>query len=78
MSLTVSQVKEIVDDPNNRVVTVHFKNNAKVVITSLSYENYTPPYGYKNKTLSVESVRPQLHQRQLLYYTALSAQLANS
>jgi len=77
MSYTVDQVRKFIDNPSDRVVTAYFADNTSVIIKNISYENYTPHPGYKNKDVNIEIIKPLMIQRKLLYYTSLSAQLTN-
>ena len=78
MSYSVEQVRKIIDNPTDRIVTAYFSDNTSVIIKDISYENYTVPPGYKNKNLTREYIQSLMVQRKLLYYTSLSAQLINT
>ena len=78
MAYTVDQVKKIIDNPTDRIVTAYFTDNTSVIIKDISYENYSVPPGYKNKDVTSEEIKPLMLQRKILYYTSLSAQLINT
>lgn len=65
------------DDPNNKTVTAFFEDGTSLLLKKISYENYTNPPGWKDRTVPVETVREQLVHRKLSYYTALNTQLAS-
>ena len=78
MPYTVEQVRKIIDNPTDRIVTAYFSDNTSVIIKDISYENYSLPPGYKNKDATSEDIKPLMLQRKILYYTSLSAQLINT
>lgn len=78
MLYTVEQVKEITDNPADRVITAYFYDGASVIIKNISYEKYSLPPGYKVKNATLQEMGPLMTQRQILYYTSLSAQLINT
>ena len=78
MPYSVEQVRKIIDNPTDRIVTAYFSDNTSVIIKNISYEKYSLPPGYKNKDATSEEIKPLMAQRKILYYTSLSAQLINT
>ena len=71
------QVLSFADNPNNKTITAFFEDGTSLLLKQISYENYTNPPGWKDKTVPVETVKERLVLRKLSYYTALKAELAS-